>query len=111
MKSCKQLPQRQSLIALLFCFFLIPQNGVAQNYFSWTIWETTVPNESITIPTYPNETYNDDVEWGDGTTDEGLTGNASNVYAVIMKYCIRISRLFLCYWPGHFLHPVPVTIV
>ena len=46
-------------------------------------WRTTSPNETITIPTAPGETYNYEVDWeGNGIYEETLyTTNASHPYA------------------------------
>ncbi len=44
-----------------------------------TTWETTTPNETITIPT-TGDNYNYTVIWGDGIEEQGFTGNASHEY-------------------------------
>ncbi|WP_299114089.1 BspA family leucine-rich repeat surface protein [uncultured Winogradskyella sp.] len=49
--------------------------------------------ESITIPT-TLDGYNYTVDWGDGTIDEGLTGNASHTYASAGEYEVKISGDF-----------------
>src|SRR5690554_2355955 len=47
-----------------------------------TTWQTTVPNESITIPTFYNSIYNYDVDWeGLGFYETGFTNSATHTYA------------------------------
>ena len=59
-----------------------------------TTWKTTSPDESITIPTNPDFTYNYSVDWGDGAKDEELTGNANHTYAVAGTYTVEITGSF-----------------
>jgi gliding motility-associated-like protein len=58
-----------------------------------TTWETTVANETITIPTIPAETYNYTVDWGDGSTSTE-TGNANHTYATPNTYTVSITGEF-----------------
>ena len=58
-----------------------------------TTWQTTSPNESITIPTIEGG-YNYDVDWGDGTTGGTYTGNAIHEYATAGIYEVRITGDF-----------------
>ncbi|MEZ5009395.1 MAG: BspA family leucine-rich repeat surface protein [Chitinophagales bacterium] len=66
---------------------------VDSNYFI-TTWRTTMPNESITIPTYPGLPYNYTVDWGDGTVTAGYVGNAMHEYTVADTYSVSISGTF-----------------
>ncbi|WP_271785161.1 BspA family leucine-rich repeat surface protein [Aquimarina algiphila] len=66
--------------------------GLAQNEFI-TTWETTTADESITIPT-TGSGYNYTVDWGDGTIETGLTGNATHEYAVADIYTVKITGDF-----------------
>ncbi|MBC6410709.1 MAG: BspA family leucine-rich repeat surface protein [Ekhidna sp.] len=59
-----------------------------------TTWETTEVNETITIPTVSEETYSYTVNWGDGNTDNNITGNASHDYADAGTHTITISGTF-----------------
>ena len=59
-----------------------------------TTWQTTTANESITIPTYSSETYNYDVDWGDGDTDIGVTGDKTHTYTAAGTYTVKISGIF-----------------
>ncbi len=58
-----------------------------------TIWQTTTPNESITIPTTGGG-YNYSVDWGDGNVDSGLSGSATHTYATAGVYRVKISGDF-----------------
>ncbi len=82
---------------LLFLFF--SASTVAQSFTS--IWNTnntetgSSANNQITIPTNPAyTTYNYDVDWGDGSTDTGVTGNITHDYAAPGTYTIEISGTF-----------------
>ena len=59
-------------------------------------WRTTSPNETITIPTAPGETYNYEVDWeGNGIYEETLyTTNASHPYAEVGNQTVRIKGTF-----------------
>jgi len=58
-----------------------------------TTWRTTAANESITIPTTGGG-YNYSVDWGDGNTSIGQTGNATHSYTVAGDYQVKISGNF-----------------
>ncbi|WP_420845233.1 PKD domain-containing protein [Maribacter litopenaei] len=45
-----------------------------------------------TNPAYNN--YNYDVNWGDGNTDTGVTGNITHTYATAGNYTVSISGTF-----------------
>lgn len=71
----------------------------AQSFTS--IWNTTNTSSGssgineITIPTNPvYTTYNYDVDWGDGNTDTGVTGNITHTYASPGTYTVAISGVF-----------------
>ena len=66
---------------------------LAQSAFR-TTWETATPDESITIPTYDNETYNYDVDWGDGTVLTGCTGDATHHYSTPGQYQVAVTGEF-----------------
>lgn len=65
-----------------------------------TTWKTDNPGISgptqITIPTFPGETYNYDVDWdNDGVFDSlGVTGNITHDYGVADTVTIRIRGAF-----------------
>ncbi len=52
-----------------------------------TTWWTTTSNESITIPA--RGTYT--IDWGDGTTEEGVSGSRTHMYGEAGSHTIRIS--------------------
>ncbi|MBC3846152.1 BspA family leucine-rich repeat surface protein, partial [Winogradskyella echinorum] len=58
-----------------------------------TTWETSTANESITIPT-TGPGYNYNIDWGDGNTTVGATGDASHTYLAAGTYQITITGLF-----------------
>ncbi|MFD2565577.1 BspA family leucine-rich repeat surface protein [Aquimarina rubra] len=68
--------------------------STAQNSDFITTWQTTANNETITIPTFADETYNYTVDWGDGTTNSNLTAEASHTYTSAGTYDISITGLF-----------------
>lgn len=60
-----------------------------------TTWQTTTVNESITIPVNDDVAgYNFTVEWGDGNTDAGQTGDATHTYAAAGTYTVSITGSF-----------------
>tara|TARA_R110002051_G_scaffold143507_6_gene216530 strand:- start:56516 stop:58786 length:2271 start_codon:yes stop_codon:yes gene_type:complete len=74
-------------------------NLFSQSFTS--IWNTTTTEtgssaaNQVTIPTNPAYiTYNYDVDWGDGTTDTGVTGNITHTYATPGTQTISISGTF-----------------
>ena len=61
-----------------------------------TVWQTTMANEKITIPTNSSSGhYNYTVEWGDGTPANGSwTENATHTYTAVGDYEIKITGDF-----------------
>ena len=51
-------------------------------------------SDQITIPTFNAETYNYDVDWGDGNSDTGITGDATHTYAAVGTYTVTITGTF-----------------
>ena len=82
---------------LTLAFYMALSLANAQNEFI-TTWKTDNPgvsnDDQITIPTYPLETYNYTIEWGDGTSDSGVTGNITHSYATSGNYMVAISGTF-----------------
>ena len=72
----------------------ITVNGVTSADHFITTWRTTQANESITIPTHPDETYNYTVFWGDGSSDSGQTGSAVHTYTDVGTYTVSIMGTF-----------------
>ena len=59
-----------------------------------TTWRTTWNNEKITIPTNRGSSYNYTVDWGDGSVDSDLNGDASHRYASPGTYRVTIKGDF-----------------
>ena len=77
----------------------ISDNGVdfsclPQNQLFITTWTTTTTDEPITIPTFPGETYEYDIDWGDGVGELSKTGDATHNYAVPGTYTVQIFGSF-----------------
>ncbi|WP_405412602.1 BspA family leucine-rich repeat surface protein [Maribacter sp. Asnod1-A12] len=85
--------------SIALCLFLLSANLFSQSFTS--IWNTnnietgSSANNQITVPTNPAyTTYNFDIDWGDSTTDTGVTGNITHTYATSGSYTISISGTF-----------------
>lgn len=85
--------------SLFFTIVIICNNFLfSQNFI--TTWKTdnsgTSNETSITIPTFPDETYSYDVDWdNDGNFDEiGVTGNVTHDFGSIGTYTIVIRGAF-----------------
>lgn len=59
-----------------------------------TTWEVEAGDLEITIPTTAGQTYNYDVDWGDGNSDTGQTGDASHTYDSADTYTVKITGMF-----------------
>ena len=62
-----------------------------------TTWKTTTANEEIIIHVRVNEpafTYDYTINWGDGTIDTGISGNATHTYATAGTYQVAITETF-----------------
>jgi len=75
---------------LFYFLFFITCIVHAQNEFR-TTWQTTTNGESITIPVSNSGTVNYTVDWGDGVTDSGITGNATHAYATAGIHTVKIT--------------------
>lgn len=64
--------------------------GCVTSYPFITTWQTTTDNECITIPTFLGEYYDYEVDWGDGTTTTGHTGDATHTYISAGTYQVSI---------------------
>ena len=78
------------LLAALLSLHTQAQNA-SDNFI--TTWKTKTANESITIPTIGSG-YNYTVNWGDGSSDANVTGNATHTYADAGIHTITISGTF-----------------
>ena len=69
-----------------------------------TVWDTSIPvwidpdtpglAKTIEIPINDSYTYNYTVDWGDGNTTTGETGNTTHTYAVDGIYTVKITGTF-----------------
>ena len=59
-----------------------------------TTWDVEAGDLQITIPTAAAATYNYDVDWGDGESDTGQTGDASHTYDSEGTYTVKITGMF-----------------
>lgn len=63
-----------------------------------TTWKTDNEGESddnqITITTSPNFEYNYNIDWGDGSTNENITGDVTHTYAIPGEYQVAITGRF-----------------
>lgn len=59
-------------------------------------WRTPIPNMEVVIPVSTNGgfTYDYTIDWGDGTTESNITGNASHTYVTADTYTIEITGDF-----------------
>ncbi len=87
----------KNILTTLFLFFNLCLS--AQDFTA--IWNTnntetgSSANNEVTIPTNPAySTYNYNVDWGDGSSDTGVTGNITHTYASPGTYTISISGTF-----------------
>ncbi|MCB0680492.1 MAG: BspA family leucine-rich repeat surface protein, partial [Saprospiraceae bacterium] len=86
------------LLAQSFFFFSLSLPAFSQPFI--TTWKTDNPgtsnSTSITIPTFPGESYSYDVDWdNDGVFDEfGITGDVTHDFGVAGTYTIRIQGTF-----------------
>ncbi len=59
-----------------------------------SVWETNTTDQNITIPTNTAYTYDYTVDWGDGNTDNSVTGTISHVYSIEGDHTVKISGTF-----------------
>ena len=63
-----------------------------------TTWKTdnqgVSQSNQITIPTFPGETYDYNVEWGDGSVSTHVSGDITHTYQVPGTYQVSISGVF-----------------
>ena len=101
---------RYSLFVIFLFVFLLPAQIHAQDAFI-TEWETLIPNDTITIPTNPNETYLFDVDWGDGTLDSNITGDTSHIYTNVGTHIVSITGTFPAIYFNNDGDSIDTTIV
>ena len=83
------------LLLVVVVLWLVPHDVIAGSTEFITTWRTTADNESITIPTHSESTYNYTVDWGDGSTvDSDQRGDASHTYTTAGTYVVMITGDF-----------------
>lgn len=71
-----------------------------------TTWTVPPGDTSITIPTFPGETYSYIVDWGDGSIPTSETGDATHTYTTAGTYTVTISGLFpRIYFNNNYVKP------
>ncbi|MFY9243851.1 MAG: BspA family leucine-rich repeat surface protein [Polaribacter sp.] len=80
----------KTIVQTLF-FLLFIQTSFAQFI---TTWKAPQVIHSITIPTNPDYTYDYNVDWGDGSMSNNVSGNASHTYATSNTYTVTITGTF-----------------
>lgn len=87
-----------SLVIIIIALLTPLQNASANGVAFITTWKTDNPgtsnNDQITIPTAVGETYNYNVNWGDGNSDVGVTGSITHTYAMPGTYQVSITGTF-----------------
>ncbi|CAM1354020.1 BspA family leucine-rich repeat surface protein [Tenacibaculum insulae] len=68
--------------------------NISEDTFFITTWQTTTANETITIPTAGPDSYAYYIDWGDGQTDNLVTGNITHSYSSPSTYTVKISGTF-----------------
>ncbi|MDL5514291.1 BspA family leucine-rich repeat surface protein [Arenibacter sp. M-2] len=100
---CKSFAERQALIDTKG--WIITDAGEDCPFIS--TWKTNNPGISdsyqVTIPTFPGETYNYTIDWGDGSSNTNVTGDITHSYAAVGTYEISITgnfpRMYFNYFP------------
>jgi len=96
----------ESFIALVNCYFnqsfttvgeclsWLSDNGYWTSYsvgIFTTTWETTSPNQYITLPYLNTGTYSGTIDWGDGNTSANSYGNQQHTYTSSGTYTVVIN--------------------
>lgn len=84
----------QSFTTSLNCLNWLNDNGYWTSYGAGiftTTWDTTSPNESITLPYAGLGTYSGTIDWGDGNTSANSYGNRTHTYASPGTYTVAIN--------------------
>ncbi len=107
-----QIPQDITLGALGLSYCISgPERTLLEDTYNWTItgdtancpeaeqfittWTTTEANQNIRINRYSSTyTYNYAIDWGDGTIEYNLTGDATHSYNQAGTYYVKISGVF-----------------
>ncbi len=103
---CNSIEARNELINTYGWQIIDSGNDCSGTYFI-TTWKTDNPGVSednqIIIPTFPGQTYDYTVDWGDGTIESNFTGDATHTYLTPGIFQVSISGEFpRIYFEGNF---------
>jgi hypothetical protein len=73
---------------------IVYTNGFEMEINTLLTGSGTTTNTQFQIPTDPTQTYNYYVEWGDGSSDENVTGSITHTYATAGTYTVKIFATF-----------------
>lgn len=91
-----------SMLFLIFSCLIMacegPEPGKYHNPAFVTTWRTdnkgTSDSDQITIPARVGYEYNYDIDWGDGQSDSGVTGQITHTYSEVDTYTVSITGDF-----------------
>ena len=75
-------------------YILTPISATLDPQAFITTWRTNVNNETITIPTNSDYTYDYTVDWGDGNIDSNVTGDILHSYRTSGLHLVSITGTF-----------------
>ena len=75
-------------------YILTPISATLDPQAFITTWRTNVNNETITIPTNSDYTYDYTVDWGDGNIDSNVTGDIMHSYLTSGLHLVSITGTF-----------------
>ncbi len=100
----KQLTYLPSVVVVFIFVLAFSFNILGQRAFAYapnefvTTWKTDNPgvssNNQVTIPTFSSATYNYTIDWGDSTSDIGVTSDITHTYSIPGTYTIIITGTF-----------------
>ena len=94
---CNSTEERQNIINNYNWEINDAGNDCSSTYFI-TTWKTdnsgVSEDNQITIPTFPGETYDYTVDWGDGTSDTDINGDITHTYEIPGTYQVSIAGTF-----------------
>ncbi len=78
---------------IIYLLVFISSSLHAQDFI--TTWQTTIANETITLPNSAPGVYNFNIDWGDGTIENNVNvTNHTHTYVIPGIYTVRINGLF-----------------
>ena len=80
--------------ALFFVFFTSLTQAQDAFITQWQTSSNVTGDPYVTIPTHPDETYNYNVDWGDGNNSTNQSGDATHVYASSGTKTVTITGIF-----------------